>query len=188
MMNKKDEMRALALEVGYPDTSYHEFLAELTASKNIVRYLEVGAHKGSTLFYVLDANPDCQAYVIDDFQLSTFDELWSNIKRFDFPGPSYSQVAVCEGNDLDELPRVMENFKPDFVHLDADHTSGGLLAELALVTKVPYPPKTIVVHDVIDPCVGDAIEQFSKTKSNYRWWVTTQVFNHAAVFELEVEK
>ena len=180
-MNRKEEMAAVALEVGYADTSYHDWLAELTQEKRVLRYLEVGAHKGSTLLYVLEANPLAMAWIIDDFQISTGVELCDNIAHLGFR----RRVRVVEGNDLENIPHAMAEFRPDFVHLDADHSTGGLLAELGLVTAAVIKPKTIVVHDFIDPRVKEAIDMFYIENWDYERQDIMHVYNHAVLFQLK---
>ncbi len=168
----------LVEEATYPDNSYHEFIVSLVDDLGPVRYLEVGAYKGSTLFYVLESNPMIKACVVDDFQISTHEELIDNIEKFGF----LDRVNVLLGTDRGWLEYAMDKFKPDFVHLDADHSTEGLLFELNTVTQAESVPSVILVHDWIDPCVQAAVQDFARKNRNWQFTVNEDIFNGAAVF------
>ncbi len=91
---------------------------------------------------------------------------------------------MYKGNDIELLKKLLPKVQPEFVHLDADHTTRGLTAELSNVLQSPYP-SVVLVHDYIDKRVRAAFRSIPKYFPDWNIRVINDVFNGAVLLSRE---
>ena len=113
----------LAKDSGYPDLSYHNWLLAQVEAVKATHILEVGGLQGSTAVAMAKAKHNPKISIIDDFEWADYDALRTNLSN------CVAKIwEIDRGKDLARMPEfLLSNPDVDFIHLDADHATYGVL-------------------------------------------------------------
>lgn len=145
-----------------------DVLLDLVGENGWKRGAEIGVLDGTAVFFkLLDAWPDLSLIGVDRWASDDqyYGDLTETGKIFKQRAEGYGDRArVLEGNSA-EMAAHVDDGSLDFIFIDADHSTEGLLADLAAWRPKVREGGFVLGHDIDWPSVEAAVKQ---TFGNYK--------------------
>lgn len=151
-----------------------EVLEQLVKQHGWTRGAEIGLFKGATFFHLLDTCPGLQLIGVDSWYASETphvkdmnvgrstwhspDEMAALADRVITRAQSYPQATVYHCNSLEAAEQV-ETGSLDFVFVDADHSTEGVLSDVRAWAPKVREGGWILGHDEQWPSVRRALRE-----------------------------
>lgn len=128
------------------DNQWRDRLKEFVG-KPEVRYLELGAFEGASLFWMFDhvlTHPTSRAIVIDYFQGAAAERFNKNLAASGKKG----QMLIHQGSTESILPSL-DPYSFDLIYVDADHSCRGVLSDAVMSWRLLKNGGVMVFDDYL---------------------------------------
>jgi predicted O-methyltransferase YrrM len=120
---------------------------------------EIGVNDGRTLFHLLDTCPDLKMIAVDNWREDEpfYGDLRPTAELVKTKAEGYGdRVRILHG-DSAAMARQVENGSLDFIFIDCDHSTEGVLTDLAAWRVKVKPGGQVLGHDIDWPSVETAV-------------------------------
>jgi hypothetical protein len=129
---------------GMSGQRFRKLLNSLIHELSVMRYLEVGTFRGSTVISALDQNHECFALVVDDFSQfgAQKEKLITNLKKFHLS----TRVKLID-DDFRDHTQEMRNFAPQVYFYDGPHDDESHIFAAELLRELDIDSEVIFIVD-----------------------------------------
>jgi predicted O-methyltransferase YrrM len=120
---------------------------------------EIGVNNGETFFHMLDSCPDLKMIAVDSWAENEpyYGDLRPMAEKIKAKAVGYGDRARILHGDSTAMAREVDNGSLDFIFIDCDHSTEGVLGDLAAWRIKVKPGGHILGHDIDWPSVEKAV-------------------------------